>query len=209
MTIFKTVFVLVLMSAFIAPTVHAQVGAQVEVGGGASAGVGNGASVDATTGVKAGATTSSPVQLREETGVPKNALGVEIRSSADVITNADLNAYENTILLTDSNIEDADSSSKQVSVAYWHPGRFLGIFALDIRSETKVTHDDESTITIKTHMPWWSFLVTGLGNVASSVQTELLASADFSANASASDNSQARARALEAIVAAHAHVSKK
>lgn len=40
-----------------------------------------------------------------------------------------------------------------------HPGRFLGVFKLAIKSETQI--DPETGEVINVNVPWWAFLITG------------------------------------------------
>jgi hypothetical protein len=151
-----------------------------------------------------GSTATTTVELE---GLPRNSLGAEIRTAADVVTDDDLDAYEDNLIVIDSAVADADSSNKRVAISYWHDGRFLGIFPVRVQSRTEAEIGEEETLTVTTDMPWWSFLVFGIGNVQGDVQMELQANGQFSSNVLNKEDPNARARALEAILNAHASVA--
>lgn len=149
---------------------------------------------------------SQNASTTEREGLPRNAAGIEIRAAAQVYTDEDLNAYEENLLVVNRNVADADSSNSRVAVSYWHEGRFLGLFKVKVESRTTAEIGDEDVLTVRTDMPWWSFLVFGLGNVQGDVQYALQSDGEFSKNVLAREDAQARARALEAIMTAHANV---
>lgn len=178
----------------------------INVGGGASGSASGGTlRLNADGSVTASSNGTSSPQVE---GLPRNASGVEIKTAADVATSDDLDAYEDNLLVLDERVADADSSNKRVAISYWHEGRFLGIFPVKVQSRTEAEIGEEDTLTVTTEVPWWSFLVFGLGNVQGDVQIALQANGEFSANVLARDDANARARALEAITSAHASVGR-
>lgn len=143
----------------------------------------------------------------ERMSLLKNALGAEIRSSADVATDDDLDAYEENLLAIDARLTDADSSNSRVAVAYKHHGRLLWLFPVTIESRTTIEIGTEDTLTIGTKAPWWSGLVADYGGIREQVELELMADGTFTTNVLASEDPKARAAALEAMAAAHARAA--
>lgn len=154
------------------------------------------------------ATSATGTSNNQLEGLPRNSAGVEIRTAEDVVTDDDLNIFEENLLIINEHVADADSSRKRVAVSYWHQGRFLGIFPVKVQSRTEAEIGDEDILTVTTEVPWWSFLVFGLGNVQGDVQVALQADGEFSANVLNREDAPARARALEAIASAHASVAR-
>lgn len=154
------------------------------------------------------ATSATGTSNNQLEGLPRNSAGVEIRTAGDVVTDDDLNIFEENLLIINEHVADADSSRKRVAVSYWHQGRFLGIFPVKVQSRTEAEIGDEDILTVTTEVPWWSFLVFGLGNVQGDVQVALQADGEFSANVLNREDAPARARALEAIASAHASVAR-
>jgi len=199
------VLALLVAAAASVPTVYAQTGLQVDVGSGIKANTGSG-SASTTQGGTIRINTGSKKE-EERSGLLKNALGIEVRSSADVMSDEDLDSYEENLLVTNASVADADSSNKRVGVAYWHEGRLLWVFPVKVQSRTDVEIGEEENLSISTDMPWWSFLVSGLGNVKSKVEAALMSNGQFTADVLAASDAKARARALEAIASAHARVA--
>lgn len=200
---FSTCLLALLAFSIAAPSASAQT--RLDLGAGVDASVGTGIRANATASATATATTTE----QERTGLLKNQFGMEIRSAAEVTTEEDLDAFEENLLVADSSIADADSSQKGVGISYWHEGRFLVFIPVKIQSRTEARAGESNEVVIKTEMPWWSFLVSGLAGVQKKVQEELTANDQFSADVLASSDAHARARALEAIASAHANASAK
>lgn len=199
----KFIVPFLIMFAVVVPA-HAQL--RVNVGAGATSSVqGETLKLNADGSVSATAQASSTASVE---GMPRNSLGAEIRTALDVITEDDLDAFEENILVLNPKIEDADSSNKRVAVSYWHEGRFLGIFPVKVQSRTDAEIGEEDTLTVTTHVPWWSFLVFGMGNVQGDVQVKLQSEGQFSSDVLNREDAAARARAIETIVSAHAGVAK-
>jgi hypothetical protein len=197
MSLGKLLIVVALSFGLMVPSAFAQV--NVNLGAQASSSQ-NGGTIRVNADGSVGAQT-------ERSGLKENGAGVEIRASADVVTDDDLDAYEENLLVVNSSIADADSSNKRVAVSYWHEGKFLGIFKVRVESRTNAEIGEEDVLTVRTDVPWWAFLVFGLGNVEGDVQYELMSNGQFSADVLDTDNAFARARALEVIISAHAKVA--
>lgn len=105
----------------------------------------------------------------------------------------------------EASADAAITSDSEVSAEYAHTGRLFGIFEVQVPSETKVMVNATGDVEVKTHMPWWSFFVTGTGKVSAEVDDELSASTSFMADAKAS-TAAAKARIMDAIAKAHASV---
>lgn len=197
MTFSKFTIILALVFGLTAPSAFAQV--NVNLGANASTSLDGGTFRVNTDG-------SVEAQV-ERSGLKQNTAGVEIRNSADVATEDDLDAYEENLLVVNSSIADADSSNKRVALSYWHEGKFLGLFKVKVESRTNAEIGEEDVLTVRTDVPWWAFLVFGLGDVEGDVQYELMSNGQFTADVLDRDNAVARARALEVIASAHAKVS--
>jgi hypothetical protein len=193
----KLIIALMLSFGLVVPTAFAQV--NVNLSGSASTSA-NGGTFRINTDGSIG-------ENVERSGLKTNAKGVEIRSASDVMIEDDLDAYEENILVVNSAVADADSSNKRVAVSYWHEGKFLGIFKVKVESRTNAEIGEEDTLTVRTDMPWWAFLVFGLGNVQGDVQYDIMSNDQFSADVLDTENAVARARALDVIISAHAKVA--
>lgn len=198
MTRMTRLAVLIISFALFTPSVFAQVG--VNLGAHAST------SSKGTFKVNTDGSIGAKVQ-HESSGLTTNALGAEVRASSDVQTEEDLDAYEENLLVVNSAVKDADSSNKRVGVSYWHEGKFLGLFKVKVEARTDAVIGEEDTLTVTTNMPWWAFLVFGLGDVRGDVQYEIMSHDEFSAQVLDRENAVARARAIETIVTAHAKVA--
>ncbi len=197
MTLSKLTIILALVFGLIAPTAFAQVNVNL----------GTNASTSANGGTfRVNADGSVGTQM-ERSGLKENTAGVEIRASADVMTEDDLDAYEENILVVNSSVKDADSSNKRVAVSYMHEGKFLGLFKVKVESRTSAEIGEEDVLTVRTDVPWWAFLVFGLGDVEGNVQYELMSNGQFSADVLDREDAIARARAIETIISAHAKVA--
>lgn len=197
MSLRKVTVALILSFVLLTPSAFAQV--KVNLSGTASSSASGG-----TFKINTDGSIGSP---RESSGLTTNAKGAEIRSSADVTTQDDLDAFEENILIVNSAIADADSSNKRVAVSYWHEGKFLGLFKVKVEARTDAEIGEEDTLTVTTDMPWWAFLVFGLGDVQGDVQYDIMSNDQFSADVLDIENATARARALDVIIAAHAKVA--
>lgn len=196
------IFILALALSFVLVTPAYAQGLKIDLGAGATTSASGGTirlNASGSAGVKATTT--------ELEGMTRNSLGAEIKTAGDVITDDDLNAFEENLLIVNHDVADADSSNKRVAVSYWHEGRFLGIFKVRVQSRTTAEIGEEDTLTVTTEMPWWGFLVWGMGDVQGDVGLALQSDGQFSANVLNREDANARARALEAIASAHAKVA--
>lgn len=134
-----------------------------------------------------------------------NALGIAITGSAQVTTDEDLQIYQENLRTEDSGFANADlDSDEDVDVAYWHEGKFLGLFPVKVESHTVVAMGSDGNVNVETHMPWWNFFVTGTGSVAADVDSELESSSMIENDFKMGGSAGAKARILEAVANAHA-----
>lgn len=150
-------------------------------------------------------TTDTPVatetgEVGEELFV--NALGVEVTHSSQVATDADLEVLNENIKVTNKNVSRVDvAASNEVMVEYKHRAKFLGLFSVTVVSKTKVIAKENEAPTVKTTLPWWSFLTTGATKVRDAVDINLTSSPTITAYTSASVSAKTKAELVEEIVA--------
>ena len=131
-----------------------------------------------------------------------NTLGVEVIHSSQVATDADLEVLNENIKVTNANIVRVDAAaSNDVVVEYKHRAKFLGLFSVTVVSKTKVTANENEAPTVKTTLPWWSFLTTGSAKVRDAVDISLTSSPTITAYTSASVSAKTKAELVEEIVA--------
>ncbi|TAJ14817.1 hypothetical protein EPO56_01610 [Patescibacteria group bacterium] len=131
-----------------------------------------------------------------------NTLGVEVIHSSQVATDADLEVLNENIKVTNANIVRVDAAaSNDVVVEYKHRAKFLGLFSVTVVSKTKVTANENEAPTVKTTLPWWSFLTTGSAKVRDAVDISLTSSPTITVYTSASVSAKTKAELVEEIVA--------
>lgn len=119
-----------------------------------------------------------------------------------VSSTEDINAYIAQILKGESSILaiDAESNTKAISVTWKNPGRFLGMFSVNVNSKTTVEAVNSTTTVITTTIPWWAFFVTDVANTAAVTDTALKESIEIKNNMRVDTNAQAKAYVIHAIV---------
>lgn len=133
-----------------------------------------------------------------------NQSGIVIRQAGQVASEGDLRVFGDNAAKMDANVRSVDTDgSNDVRVSYAHPGRFLGFIPVTVTSQTDVSVDEQGSMSIKTHMPWWNFLVTRTHQIQNDVDTYLSASLSGSAALTADASATERARIAEAIIRAH------
>lgn len=142
-----------------------------------------------------------------------NAAGVTVVSASQVETEADLavfsaNVAVNNDAVSDVRIDSEENTELVVSVSYEHEGEFLGFIPVTVTSTTVVdARADVSEIEVRSQLPWWSFLVTGVSHTQAELESQIRSNAVVQANASVNASAQAQAEIAEAViaeVAAHA-----
>lgn len=153
--------------------------------------------------------TDSDASATTRTDLRVNALGIAVMTSAQVESDADLEVMSENMRVENESFAGAETKSDgKVSVEYYHNGHLFGLFPVKVKSHTTVEEDADGEVVVTTRMPWWNFFVTGTGNVAADVDSELSgSSASLESNFSASAEASARARIIEAVASAHAEVA--
>lgn len=171
------------------------------------------ATLDAAVGADGDTATSSNVDsdasVTSRTDLRVNALGIAVMTSAQVTSDSDLEVMSENMRVENESFAGAMAESDgTVSVEYYHSGHLFGLFPVKVKSNTIVEEDTNGDLVVKTRMPWWNFFVTGTGNVASGVDSELSGSSvSLENNFSASAEASARARIIEAVASAHAEIA--
>lgn len=134
-------------------------------------------------------------------------LNVSVTSASSVSTEMDLADYRESVMEEDAAVAEVDAvAGSDVTVSYWHEGRLFGIFPVKVKSETTAALTTDGDVAVTTHMPWWNMFVTGTGDARAAVDEELSSSTRVAADLKMKEDAAARARLIEAIVAAHAAV---
>ncbi len=119
--------------------------------------------------------------------------------------NADFSTYAETVMNADSRVASVNAGEDDsVAVEYWHDGKLFGLFPVKVKSETRAALAVNGSADVETHMPWWNFMVMGTGSAGAMVDEELSTSAMVAADLKMAENAAARARIVDAIIAAHA-----
>jgi hypothetical protein len=174
-----------------------------------SVGVGASASTSASQSFNSDNTSASTSAQKSSAGVglETNAIGLVVTAPTQVSTSADLQVFSNNVMAENADVAsvNADATSTGgVEVSYKHLGHLFGIFPIWVTSTTDVSADASGQTQVSTYLPWWSFLVTGTGNVKSSVDASLSNSSSVAAALSANSSAAARAEVVQAIIDAHA-----
>ena len=141
-------------------------------------------------------------------GLEDNGLGVEILTSGQVNSDADLETFSENLRIRDTQILDANAdASGSADLTYYHPGRLFGIFPVQVEARTWVSTNQDGELEANTTLPWWGVFVTGTGQVRTQVDSTLEESTAVAANLRAGADASARARVLEAIANAHAQAN--
>lgn len=163
--------------------------ATLDIGAGAgSTGIEAGAMLSSDIDIAASSTTDTPedTQSAEHTQLFKvNAEGVPVRSSAQVASDADLEAFSYNLMIEDSNVSDIETSDETVEVKYRHHGKLFGLFPVVVQSRTEVRSGEDGSVEVATSLPWWSVFVTGTGGLASSLKSRIAESASVTTGARA------------------------
>jgi hypothetical protein len=86
-------------------------------------------------------------------------------------------------------VEDSSDGASIITVSYEHKGKFLGLFDVNINSDTTVTTGAKNEPEVKSGLSWWSFLVTDVNydktTLESSIKNNFAIKNNSGANASA------------------------
>ncbi len=123
-----------------------------------------------------------------------------------VSSTEELDAYKASILKTEASIYsiDAESKTNAISVTWKNKGRFLGVIPVHVKSKTTVEASSQTAVAIATTLPWWSFFVTDVENLATVTDASLKNSDEIKMNMKVDTSAQAKGHVIHAIVA---HVS--
>lgn len=119
---------------------------------------------------------------------------VKITSAAQVANESDLELLSANIVKMNSNVkdvavEDSSDGASVITVSYEHKGKFLGLFDVNINSDTTVTTGAKNEPEVKSGLSWWSFLVTDVNydktTLESSIKNNFAIKNNSGANASA------------------------
>lgn len=124
----------------------------------------------------------------------KGGAEVKITSAAQVANESDLELLSANIVKMNSNVkdvavEDSSDGASVITVSYEHKGKFLGLFDVNINSDTTVTTGAKNEPEVKSGLSWWSFLVTDVNydktTLESSIKNNFAIKNNSGANASA------------------------
>ena len=138
---------------------------------------------------------------------------LEIMSSTQISSEADLEAFATNIASEDSEVASVDTDSgsedeSKVSVAYRHRGKFLGFIPVTYKSFTTVTAKADAEVDVSSRASWWTFLVVKEDYSEAELESQIRNSATVQANATAQADARAKARIAEAVIAElEAHTS--
>lgn len=124
---------------------------------------------------------------------------ININTSSQVNSDADLNVFTNNIEKSNSNVASVDTSSGKVTVEYAHKGKLLGLFEVTINSETTI--DTEKDGEIQTSLSWWSFLVSDVNYDQTTLESSLKNNTAIKSYAKADATAKAKAIIAETLVA--------
>ena len=119
---------------------------------------------------------------------------VKITSAAQVANESDLELLSANIVKMNSNVkdvavEDSSDGASVITVSYEHKGKFLGLFDVNINSDTTGTTGAKNEPEVKSGLSWWSFLVTDVNydktTLESSIKNNFAIKNNSGANASA------------------------
>jgi len=111
-----------------------------------------------------------------------------------VANESDLELLSANIVKMNSNVkdvavEDSSDGASVITVSYEHKGKFLGLFDVNINSDTTVTTGAKNEPEVKSGLSWWSFLVTDVNydktTLESSIKNNFAIKNNSGANASA------------------------
>lgn len=124
----------------------------------------------------------------------KGGAEVKITSAAQVANESDLELLSANIVEMNSDVkdvavEDSSDGASIITVSYEHKGKFLGLFDININSDTTVTTGAGNEPEVKSSLSWWSFLVTDVNydktTLESSIKNNFAIKNNSGANASA------------------------
>lgn len=124
----------------------------------------------------------------------KGGAEVKITSAAQVANESDLELLSANMVKMNNNIkdvavEDSSDGASVITVSYEHKGKFLGLFDININSDTTVTTGAGNEPEVKSSLSWWSFLVTDVNydktTLESSIKNNFAIKNNSGANASA------------------------
>lgn len=77
----------------------------------------------------------------------------------------------------DSHVKNVEVKGDEVNFDYVGHGKFLGVFDLDFTSKVHVMPAADGTVSTKVDLPWWSFLISGAGEVKNAINAVIQANA--------------------------------
>ncbi len=148
------------------------------------------------------------VELKNETEVNGETVlelnvdgGTDVSVQGDISGDPDFDLFVETVKGEDESVRTVDvDSDGDVEVAYEHEGKFLGLFSVTYTSKTRVETDANGDAVVKVMMPWWSFLVSGSGDVKSEIESTVESDARVAANAEADVSMDSRVKLVEVLV---------
>lgn len=131
---------------------------------------------------------------------------VKILSSAQVSNQADLetvsvNVIANNENVADINIEDGANGESEVEVKYKHKGRFLGMFDINVTSNTTVTAKSGMDAEVDSSLSWWSFLITDVNYNEETLESSIKSNTAIKTNAQINASANAKAVIAETLIA--------
>lgn len=160
-----------------------------------------GIDVDASVGVSAGATGTPSAGSAGDDSSSNPGIEVEEEAAA---TDKDIAAHGEILRTKNAAVAHAEGTRKgETIVEYYHAGKLFGFMPVKVKAKTVVSADESGVVSIKTHMPWWNFLVSGTGETNKVVDGELTGSGAVSMDAKL-PTAASKVRIMDAVVAAHA-----
>jgi len=136
-----------------------------------------------------------------------NASGIAITSAVQVSSEDDLNVFSSNIVLKNTAVAHVDMNSEntaemKITVVYRNKGRFLGFIPVTIKSTTVVGASGGAEASVKSSLPWWSFLVAGENYNRVALESSIKNSPTIQANAKVNASAQAKAHIAETVIVA-------
>ncbi len=131
---------------------------------------------------------------------------IKILSSAQVSSNTDLETFEVNVVANNENVEDISiedgaNGESEVVVSYKHKGRFLGLFDVNVTSNTTVTAKSGVDAEVDSSLSWWSFLVTDVSYNEETLESSIKSNTAIKANAQVNATANAKAIIAETLIA--------